>query len=379
MSTNFEDLVLRDITANRPAAGKPGRLFFDSTLNKMQRDNGATWDDVESAVTSYTDELAQDAIGAMIATTDTVTLTYTDGTPELKADVKKQMSITSDASGIKLSADSATPGNNKVYGTDGSGTKGWKADPAGSGDFVGPGSSTDNAVVRFDSTTGKLGQNSLMTVDDSGSANIPTGQTYKINGSAHTHTSEVDDTAYDATTWNGDTTHAPSKNAVRDKIESLSSGGVEPWLVDILPTISDPDASTGTWVLLGMVNSDNITYPLVVAANPNSVGPVFLYNSSAAQNDAISWKLALSAGTWNITIHCRKSSNTGIFTVNLDGASMGTVDSYAAAAAYGKLTVTGWSVPTSGAHVVQLKMATKNGSSSGYLGEIMAISLRRTA
>ena len=58
---------------------------------------------------------------------------------------------------------------------------------SGTGDFVGPGSATDNAVVRFDSTTGKLGQNSLMTVDDSGSSNIPTGQTYKINGSAHTH------------------------------------------------------------------------------------------------------------------------------------------------------------------------------------------------
>lgn len=35
----------------------------------------------------------------------------------------------------------------------------------------------------------------------------------------------VDDTAYDATTWNGDTTHAPSKNAVRDKIEAMGSAG----------------------------------------------------------------------------------------------------------------------------------------------------------
>lgn len=34
----------------------------------------------------------------------------------------------------------------------------------------------------------------------------------------------IDDTAYDATSWNGDTTHAPSKNAVRDKFESLTSG-----------------------------------------------------------------------------------------------------------------------------------------------------------
>jgi hypothetical protein len=35
----------------------------------------------------------------------------------------------------------------------------------------------------------------------------------------------IDDTAYDSTAWNGDTTHAPSKNAVRDKIEALVLGG----------------------------------------------------------------------------------------------------------------------------------------------------------
>lgn len=34
------------------------------------------------------------------------------------------------------------------------------------GDFVGPASSTDNAIVRFDGTTGKLGQNSGITIAD---------------------------------------------------------------------------------------------------------------------------------------------------------------------------------------------------------------------
>ncbi|MCC7043430.1 MAG: hypothetical protein IT183_06190, partial [Acidobacteria bacterium] len=113
---------------------------------------------------------------------------------------------------------------------------------SGSGDVVGPASATDNAVVRFDTTTGKLVQNSVVTIADTtgnvagvgnltatsitvnggtdaiqvairatagqtadvfevqtsaagelfavqaaGSTNIPTGQTYKINGTAHTH------------------------------------------------------------------------------------------------------------------------------------------------------------------------------------------------
>ena len=37
---------------------------------------------------------------------------------------------------------------------------------AGSGDVVGPGSSTDNAITRFDGVTGLLIQNSTATLDD---------------------------------------------------------------------------------------------------------------------------------------------------------------------------------------------------------------------
>lgn len=78
-------------------------------------------------------EAAQDAVGAMLADSDTVDLTYVDSTPELKADVKKQMSITSDTAGLKLSGDSASPGNSKLYGTDASGVKGWHDQPSGGG------------------------------------------------------------------------------------------------------------------------------------------------------------------------------------------------------------------------------------------------------
>jgi len=75
---------------------------------------------------SYTDEEAQDAVGAMIADTHTVDLTYTDATPELKADVRKQMSITSDSGGLKLSGDESTPGKTQYYGTDDSDENGAK-------------------------------------------------------------------------------------------------------------------------------------------------------------------------------------------------------------------------------------------------------------
>lgn len=47
----------------------------------------------------------------------------------------------------------------------------------GSGDVVGPSSATDNAIARFDSTTGKLLQNSLVTISDAGSISLPASQT----------------------------------------------------------------------------------------------------------------------------------------------------------------------------------------------------------
>jgi hypothetical protein len=50
-----------------------------------------------------------------------------------------------------------TDGTNASWGT-----------PGGSGDVVGPASATDNAIARFDSTTGKLIQNSVVTVSDTG-------------------------------------------------------------------------------------------------------------------------------------------------------------------------------------------------------------------
>lgn len=47
----------------------------------------------------------------------------------------------------------------------------------GSGDVVGPASATDNAIVRYDGTTGKLVQNSATFVDDDGNVLIGTSAT----------------------------------------------------------------------------------------------------------------------------------------------------------------------------------------------------------
>jgi hypothetical protein len=58
---------------------------------------------------------------------------------------------------------SQTGNNGKVLSTDGTNAT-WSTN--GSGDVVGPASSTNNAIARFDSTTGKLIKNSGVTVDN---------------------------------------------------------------------------------------------------------------------------------------------------------------------------------------------------------------------
>lgn len=63
-------------------------------------------------------------------------------------DVKNSIEV--DSGDLQLDGDEASPGNNKVYGTDGSGNKGWKDDPAGGGGSVDTsGTPVANDFARF--------------------------------------------------------------------------------------------------------------------------------------------------------------------------------------------------------------------------------------
>lgn len=61
---------------------------------------------------------------------------------------------------------------------------------AGSGDVVGPASATDNAVARFDATTGKLIQNSGVTIDDSSFMTFPVNGQIRMETNRPTLTAE---------------------------------------------------------------------------------------------------------------------------------------------------------------------------------------------
>jgi hypothetical protein len=79
------------------------------------------------AVDGHTHAQLHDAV--TVSDTDTIDLTVTG--QQVSGSVKQQMSISSDASGLKLVNDSSSPGATKLYGTNGSGVKGWYDQPAG--------------------------------------------------------------------------------------------------------------------------------------------------------------------------------------------------------------------------------------------------------
>jgi Repeat of unknown function (DUF5907) len=82
--------------------------------------------------------------------TDTLALHITPG-GLLWGDTRQQMSLTSDAAGLKLAGDIATPGGSMLYGTDAGGTRGWHAQPAGGG---GGGELTDGDKVDITVSSG---------------------------------------------------------------------------------------------------------------------------------------------------------------------------------------------------------------------------------
>ena len=103
------------------------------------------------------------------------------------------------------------------------------ATSSGTGDVVGPASSTDNAIVRFDGTTGKLIQNSGITIADGATGSLSgtnTGDqnifsTIAVSGQSNV----VADSTSDTLTLVAGTNITITTDASTDSITISSSGG----------------------------------------------------------------------------------------------------------------------------------------------------------
>lgn len=108
-------------------------------------------------------------------------------------------------------------------------------------------------------------------------------------------------------------------------------------------------------------------------------GYVIQQTGSPNQNDQRTWTVWFAAGTWRLDLFFSSLTSGGILTFKIDGVSVGTVDTYSASATANNVgSVTGI-VVTGGSHSVQMIIATKNGSSSGFGARLGTLSFIRTA
>lgn len=91
-------------------------------------------------------------------------------------------------------------------------------------------------------------------------------------------------------------------------------------------------------------------------------------------------QVELTAGVWALDLLYYKSTDAGIARFELDGALMGTVDTYAASATPNQaLTLTNVQVGRTGLHTLSISCPTKNAASTNYFFYLHRFRFRRTA
>ena len=213
------------------------------------------------------------------------------------------------------------------------------------GDVVGPASATDNAIARYDSTTGKLIQNSLVIVDDTGSVtgvNALTAESLVINnnatlGSSNTDTLEVksrvtsdldpntnnaNDIGSSGRNWRdgffgrtlhtvnleltGTTSFDGSQGTSGQVLTSAGTGATPTWTTPTTGTVTSVDltASTGISVSGGPITSSGSitvtnTAPdqTVVLTAGTGISTSGTYPSFTVTNTAPDQTVAISSGT----------------------------------------------------------------------------------
>jgi hypothetical protein len=145
--------------------------------------------------------------------------------------------------------------------TDGSGNTSWATVTAG--DVVGPASATDNAVVRFDGTTGKLVQNSAVTIADT-TGDITAGKYNGLTVSTTTGTLSIANGKTLAVDNSVTFVGTDSSNV------NFGTGGTIAYTGGTLAQF----ASTTSSQLAGVISDETGTGSLVFATSPTLVTPI---------------------------------------------------------------------------------------------------------
>jgi hypothetical protein len=238
--------------------------------------------------------------------------------------------------------------------------------PSAGGDVVGPASATDNAIARFDTTTGKLIQNSLVIIGDTGSVtgvNALTAESLTVNnnatlGSSNTDTLEVNsrittdlepnannakDIGTSGRNWRdgffgrtvhtvnleltGTTSFDGAQGTSGQVLTSAGTGNTPTWTTPTTGTVTSVDATAGTGISV-------------------SGGPITTSGSLTITNTAPDQVVSLTgAGTTSI------SGTYPNFTITSDDQFDGTVTSVDLTAGTG-ISVSGGPITSSGSITV---------------------------
>ncbi len=122
---------------------------------------------------------------------------------------------------------------------------------------------------------------------------------------------------------------------------------------------------------------ENWQWDNVVFSVAQALGAV--QRSTGAQHAEASFDFYAESGTYILDVVHTRGNDRGIYTVEVDGASVGTIDGYVAAGGAAMTTsIAGIHLATTGVHRARLRMATKNASSSSYFGYLSEMYLTRT-
>lgn len=139
------------------------------------------------------------------------------------------------------------------------------------------------------------------------------------------------------------------------------------WFLEV-PGVAFISVIAGTWVYQG-------------ANTGTGNGGGFSVQSNGAQNEEVTYKIFLNAGTYRCFVLADKDVNRGIYTITLNGSSIGTGDGYnGSRISDAKIDINAALViATSAVYTMNVKMATKNASSAGYYAVFRAVEFVRTA